>query len=44
MKYEIKHRFTGSVIFETEADSLKLAVELAVKKGANLRCAYLWGS
>ena len=36
MKYEIKSRFTGAVLFALETDSLKLCVEKAVKSGANL--------
>ena len=31
MKIQIKSRYNDAVIFECEADSLKLAVELAVK-------------
>ena len=38
---EIKSRFSGKVIFSVEAESLKIAVELAVKSGANLSGAYL---
>ena len=41
MKFEIKHRFTGAVLFSLETDSLKLCVEAAVKSGANLRGADL---
>ena len=41
MKFEIKHRFTGAILFTVETGSLKLAVELAVKSGANLRGANL---
>lgn len=41
MKFEIKNRFSESVIFEAEASSLKLAVEMAVKAGVNLSGAYL---
>ena len=49
MKYEIKHRFTGAVLFSLETDSLKLCVEAAVKSraslgGANLWDANLWGA
>ena len=36
MKIQIKNCFDLSVIFECEADSMKLAVELAIKSGANL--------
>ncbi|WP_179105862.1 pentapeptide repeat-containing protein [Burkholderia pseudomallei] len=46
MKIEIFNRWTLKVIFECEADSMKVAVELAYKqsvslRGANLRGAYL---
>ena len=41
MKFEIKHRFTGKVLFSLETKSLKLCVEAAIKQGAYLRGAYL---
>ena len=44
MKFEIKHRVTGAVLFELECGSLKLCVEAAVKQGAYLRGAYLQGA
>ena len=49
MLFEIKHRFSGSVLFSLETESLKLCVEAAVKDGANLygadlRGAYLRGA
>ena len=44
MKFEIQHRFSGAVLFSVEADSLKLCVEAAVKRGAYLSGAYLSGS
>jgi len=44
MKIQIKNRFTLAIIFECEADSLKLGVELAVKAGANLHQADLRGA
>jgi hypothetical protein len=44
MKFEIKKRFTGSVIFSLECDSLNLCVEAAVKSGANLSGADLSGA
>jgi uncharacterized protein YjbI with pentapeptide repeats len=44
MKYEIKHRVTGAVLFSTEAESLRAAVEAAVKAGANLEDANLEGA
>jgi uncharacterized protein YjbI with pentapeptide repeats len=49
MKFEIKHRYTGEVLCEIEAESLKLAVEAATKAGidlsyADLRDAYMAGA
>ena len=44
MKFEIKHKWTGAVLFEVETETLKLAVELAVKSGADLSGAYLSGA
>ena len=41
---EIKHRFSGSVLFSLETESLKLCVEAAVKGGANLGGANLGGA
>ena len=46
VKFEIKSRWSGSVLFTIETDTLKLAVEAAVKScadlhGADLRGAYL---
>ena len=41
MKIQIKNRWDLSVIFECEADSIKLAVELAIKNKADLRSADL---
>src|SRR3990167_7369138 len=41
MKIEIKHRISGIVLFSIEAESWKIAVEEAVKSGANLRSANL---
>jgi hypothetical protein len=43
MKIEIINRFTGEVIFSTEAETIKEAVEIAVKSGVNLFCANLVG-
>jgi hypothetical protein len=47
--FEIKHRFSGSVLFSLETGSLKLCVEAAAKggadlSGANLRDANLGGA
>ena len=46
MKIEIKHRFTGAVLLEREAEgnTIKLTVEAAVSVGANLRGANLRGA
>jgi len=49
MKFEIKHRFSGAIIFTLECGSLKLCVEAAVKAktdlgGADLGGAYLRGA
>ena len=44
MKFEIKHRYNGSILFQCEVGSLKLAVELAIKQGAYLRGADLRGA
>ncbi len=41
MKIEIKNRFNGPVLFSLETDSIKLALEAAIKSGANLGGAYL---
>ena len=44
MRFEIKNRFTGSVLFSLETNSMKLCVEAAVKSGADLVGAYLRGA
>jgi hypothetical protein len=44
MKIEIKHRFSGAVLFSIETESMRLAVEAAVKSRANLAGAYLAGA
>ena len=49
MKFEIKNRYSGEVIIEVKAVSLKAALEIAVKKdadlsGADLSRAYLSGA
>ena len=38
---EIKDRYSGRVLFETEAETLKDALEEAVMSGVNLSCADL---
>jgi len=42
--FDIKHRFSGEVLFKLETESLKLCVEAAVKGRANLRDADLRGA
>ena len=44
MKFEIKHRLNGSVLFALETESLKLCVQAAVENKANLRGANLSGA
>jgi len=44
MLFEIKSWLTGGVLFKIETDSWKLAVEAAVKSGANLSGADLSGA
>jgi hypothetical protein len=44
MKFEIKHRYSGAVLFSLENDSLKLCVEAAVKSWADLSGAKLSGA
>ena len=41
MKFEIKSRFDGSLLFALETESMKLCVEAAVKQGAYLQGADL---
>ena len=41
MKYEIKHRYTGAVLFSLDCGSLKICLEAAVKSHADLRDADL---
>ena len=41
MKFQIKNRFDLSVIFECEADSMKIAVKLAIEAKADLSYANL---
>ena len=44
MKFEIKSWLNGNLLFSVETESLKLALELAVKKGAYLKGADLTGA
>ena len=41
MKIEIKHKYSGSVLFSLETKNIRLAVEAAIKSSANLRYADL---
>jgi hypothetical protein len=41
MKFEIKNRFNGAIIFSVEAENWRFAVEAAIKGGANLSKANL---
>ena len=44
MLFEIKHRFSGEVVFKLETNSFKLCIEAAIKAGANLSGANLSGA
>jgi hypothetical protein len=44
MKFEIKSRWTGNVLFSLECDSWKVCIEAAVKSRADLRGAVLRGA
>ena len=44
MKIEIKNRWNNSIIFSIEAESLKVALEIAIKKKADLAGADLAGA
>jgi len=44
MKFEIKARDTGKVLFSLATKTLKLCLEAAVNRGADLRSAYLRGA
>jgi hypothetical protein len=44
MNFQIKSRFTGKILFEKDADSMRLCVEAAVESKANLRDADLRGA
>ena len=44
MKFEIKHRISGDILFSVKTESLRLAVGLAVKAGADLGGADLRGA
>lgn len=42
--FEIKSSYTGQVIYSTDCESLRECVECAIKEGANLRGANLYGA
>jgi hypothetical protein len=42
--FEIKNRFSDSLIFRAETESMKMCVKLAIESGANLRGANLSGA
>ncbi len=44
MKFEIKHRFNGYVLFSLETENMRLCVEAAIKSGADLGVADLRGA
>ena len=44
MKYEIKDRFNGKVIYQDDADSFVALIQAAIKAGANLYGADLQGA
>ena len=44
MKFEIKSRFDGKILFELETESIKICIEAAIKSGANLSGANLSGA
>ena len=44
MKFEIKHKIAGSVLFKCDVGTMRLAVELALSKGADLQGADLRGA
>jgi hypothetical protein len=44
MPMQIKNRWTGAVIFECEAESIGVAVKMAIESGANLSRANLGGA
>ena len=41
MKFEIKHRYSGELLFSIETETMKMAVEAAIKQKANLSYADL---
>jgi hypothetical protein len=44
MKYEIKNKWTGELIYSAEVDSWKQVIKIALKSGANLEGANLWSA
>ena len=43
-KIEIKHRYSGAVLFSLETESIRLCLRAAVESGADLRGADLGGA
>ena len=41
LNFQIKHRFSGNLLFEAECGSLRICVEMAIKSGADLSSANL---
>ena len=41
MKFEIKHKLSGKILFSIETETMKMAVEAAIKQKANLSYANL---
>ena len=41
MKFEIKHRYSGELLFSIETETMKMAVEAAIKQKADLNYADL---
>ena len=44
MKFEIKNRWSGEIIYQDEAESFKALILSAIKAGANLSGADLWSA
>jgi len=44
MKFEIKHKISGSVLFSLETENIKLCLQAAIESGANLGGADLGGA
>jgi len=44
MKFKIKHRFTGTILYQDEAESFQALITAAIKSGADLNGADLRGA